>query len=76
LRELGVIVGNRCGGRALGVRSHCGQQQVRRQEAEYGQTEEAVVHVRLFSVIFGDSTTSQNNAPQMRLVGRKAENRR
>jgi hypothetical protein len=60
----------------LSMCNRLSQKQTRRQKAGRIQAEKTVAHARLFSVIFVDSTTSQNNAPQMRRVGRKIDNRR
>jgi hypothetical protein len=61
----------------LGARNRCSQQQkAGRQKADRIQTEKTVAHARLLSVIFCRFDHSQNNAPQMRRVGRKIENRR
>src|SRR5215813_12493905 len=76
LRQPGLVIADRAGRCTLGVRNRLSQQHTRSQKADRFQTEETVAHAELFSVIFVDSTTSQNNAPQMRRVGRKIEKRR
>jgi len=76
LRQPGLVIADRPGWCTLGVRDRLSQQHTRCQKANPIQAEATVVHAGLFSVIFVDSTTSQNNAPQMRRVGRKNENRR